>query len=193
MKQLSGIDATFLYMETPETPIICNGFKEHRYVEFVTLALKLGRNIIPVIENLSELDLLLDAAEKHNVKPRVGFRAKLDAEGAGRWRYSSGAKAKFGLSISEIIEAFDVLKNNPFVLERMASNQLGILTPQLLAQQLFLLGGVVVRDADQRLVAGRAQGALHAFEQVEHAIFRAFVAADGMRLEVDDGFLDALP
>lgn len=100
--------------ESPDMPIICNGFKEHRYVEFVTLALKLGRNIIPVIENLSELGLLLEAAEKHGVPPRLGFRAKLDAEGAGRWRYSSGVKAKFGLSISELIEAFEVLKQKGY-------------------------------------------------------------------------------
>ncbi len=100
--------------ESPQTPIICNGFKEHRYIEFVTLALKLGRNIIPVIENLSELDLLLEMAERHGVTPRVGFRAKLDAEGAGRWRYSSGIKAKFGLTISEMIEAFEVLKNRGY-------------------------------------------------------------------------------
>lgn len=43
-------------------------------------------------------------------------------------------------------EAFDVLKNNPFVLERMASNQLGILTPQLLAQ-IIGVEEVVVGDA----------------------------------------------
>ena len=43
-------------------------------------------------------------------------------------------------------EAFDVLRNNPFILERMASNQLGILTPQLLAQ-IIGVQEVVVGDA----------------------------------------------
>jgi hypothetical protein len=43
-------------------------------------------------------------------------------------------------------EAFDVLKNNAFILERMSSNQLGILTPQLLAQILGVQE-VVVGDA----------------------------------------------
>jgi hypothetical protein len=38
---------------------------------------------------------------------------------------------------------------------------------QLLAQQRLLLARVVVRDADQRLVAGRSQAALHRFEQVD--------------------------
>ena len=43
-------------------------------------------------------------------------------------------------------DAFDVMKNNPFILERMASNQLGVLTPQLLAQILGVQE-VVVGDA----------------------------------------------
>src|SRR5262245_59301581 len=34
--------------ETPDALIICNGFKEDRYVEFVAMAAKLGRTIIPV-------------------------------------------------------------------------------------------------------------------------------------------------
>ncbi len=99
-----------LTAETPQMPIICNGFKEGRYVDFVTLAIKLGRNIIPVIENITELELLLQAAERFDVRPRIGVRVKLDVEGAGRWRYSSGAKAKFGLAISEILDVFNLLK-----------------------------------------------------------------------------------
>lgn len=98
-----------LTAETSQMPIICNGFKEGRYVDFVTLAIKLGRNIIPVIENVAELELLLHAAERFDVRPRIGVRVKLDVEGAGRWRYSSGAKAKFGLAISEVLEVFKLL------------------------------------------------------------------------------------
>jgi arginine decarboxylase len=97
--------------ETPHMPIICNGFKEDRYLDFVTLAMKLGRKIIPVIENVSELELLLKAAERFDVRPTIGVRVKLDIQGVGRWRYSSGAKAKFGLSISEVLEAFALLKS----------------------------------------------------------------------------------
>jgi len=80
-------------------------------MEFVTLAAKLGRTIIPVIENLSELKLLLNAAEQYGVRPRIGVRVNLDVQGAGRWRHSSGAKAKFGLSISEVLEVFTILKS----------------------------------------------------------------------------------
>lgn len=53
-------------------------------------------------------------------------------------------------------DAFDVMKNNPFILERMASNQLGVLTPQLLAQILGVQE-VVVGDAIYVDDAGVAQ------------------------------------
>ena len=39
----------------PERLIICNGFKDDSYIEAVTLATKLGRTIIPVVENFEEL------------------------------------------------------------------------------------------------------------------------------------------
>src|SRR5436190_3764473 len=55
--------------ETPDALIICNGFKEDKYVEFVTMAAKLGRTIIPVIENIEELKLIVRAAEQFQVKP----------------------------------------------------------------------------------------------------------------------------
>jgi arginine decarboxylase len=96
--------------ETPDRLIICNGFKEDRYIEFVTLAAKLGRTIIPVIENLTELRLILRCAETFGIRPRIGVRVNLSTPGAGRWRHSSGIKAKFGLSLSEVLEVLDILK-----------------------------------------------------------------------------------
>lgn len=98
--------------ETPDSLIICNGFKEDRYIEFVTLAAKLGRTIIPVIENLQELRLIIKHSKVHNVRPKIGVRVNLAATGAGRWRHSTGIKAKFGLSISETLEVLAFLKKH---------------------------------------------------------------------------------
>jgi arginine decarboxylase len=95
--------------DTPDRLIICNGFKEDRYIEFVTLAAKLGRTIIPVIENLTELKLIVKHAERLGTRPRIGVRVNLSTPGAGRWRHSSGIKAKFGLSLSEVIEVYEFL------------------------------------------------------------------------------------
>ena len=95
----------------PDRLIICNGFKDDSYIEAVILATKLGRLIIPVVENFSELALILKHAEKYQVRPQIGVRVKLASEGAGRWRDSVGDKAKFGLFISEILELFQTLKS----------------------------------------------------------------------------------
>ncbi|HZF15547.1 MAG TPA: biosynthetic arginine decarboxylase [Steroidobacteraceae bacterium] len=97
--------------DAPDRLIICNGFKDDSYIEAVILATKLGRSIIPVVENFSELALILKHAEKYQVRPQIGVRVKLASEGAGRWRDSVGDKAKFGLFISEILELFQALKS----------------------------------------------------------------------------------
>jgi len=95
----------------PERLIICNGFKDDSYIEAVTLATKLGRTIIPVVENFEELGLILKHAETYQVRPRMGVRVKLFSEGSGRWSASAGEKSKFGLFITEILELFNVLKS----------------------------------------------------------------------------------
>jgi arginine decarboxylase len=95
----------------PERLIVCNGFKDDSYIEAVTLATKLGRTIIPVVENFEELGLILKHAENYQVRPRIGVRVKLFSEGSGRWSASAGEKSKFGLFITEILELFNVLKS----------------------------------------------------------------------------------
>ena len=96
----------------PERLIICNGFKDDSYIEAVTLATKLGRTIIPVVENFEELGLILKHARAYQVRPRIGVRVKLFSEGSGRWSSSAGEKSKFGLFITEILELFNVQKSH---------------------------------------------------------------------------------
>jgi len=90
--------------------IICNGFKDSSYIEAVILATKLGRTIIPVVENFDELGLILRHADAYGVRPRIGVRVKLASEGSGRWRDSAGEKSKFGLFITEILELLATLR-----------------------------------------------------------------------------------
>lgn len=99
-------------IETPDQLIICNGFKDAQYIEAITLAHKLGRKIIPVVENLRELLLIINFAEKHGVRPRIGVRVKLAAMGSGRWGTSGGIKSKFGLTIAELLQAIGTLKRH---------------------------------------------------------------------------------
>ena len=96
--------------DSPGRLIICNGFKDDSYIEAVILATKLGRSIIPVVENFAELGYILKHADRYGVRPQVGVRVKLAAEGAGRWRESAGDRSKFGLFTTEILELVDVLR-----------------------------------------------------------------------------------
>ena len=95
---------------SPERLIVCNGFKDSSYIEAVILATKLGRSIVPVVENFAELELILRHAEHHGVRPKIGVRVKLSSEGSGRWSGSAGEKSKFGLFVTEILELVAVLK-----------------------------------------------------------------------------------
>jgi arginine decarboxylase len=97
-------------MASNDTPIICNGFKDAEYIETVMLATKMGRNIIPVVEKYTELELILKYSEQVGVRPQIGMRVKLAARGGGRWQGSGGYRSKFGLTVGEILHGLDVLK-----------------------------------------------------------------------------------
>jgi arginine decarboxylase len=93
-----------------DTPIICNGFKDADFIEMAMLAQKIGRKIIPVVEKYTELDLILEYAEKVGVRPTIGMRVKLAARGGGRWQSSGGYRSKFGLTVGEILRGLEELK-----------------------------------------------------------------------------------
>lgn len=94
-----------LAMSPPETPIICNGFKDDEFVRMTMWAQLIGRRVIPVVERYSELEMILEHAEQLGVRPRLGMRVKLAARGSGRWQSSGGYRSKFGLTVSEILRA----------------------------------------------------------------------------------------
>ena len=104
--------AVMALVDDSETPIICNGFKDEQFIEAVILSTKLGRNIIPVVEKFSELENIIRQAELHGVRPKIGVRVKLSARGAGRWEQSGGERSKFGLFISEVLRAVDLLREH---------------------------------------------------------------------------------
>src|SRR5258706_15784426 len=104
--------AVMALVDDDQTPIICNGFKDDEFIEAVILATKIGKNIIPVVEKFSELELIVKYAKQHNVKPSIGVRVKLSAKGAGRWESSGGVRSKFGLFVSEVTEALEFLRRH---------------------------------------------------------------------------------
>ena len=90
--------------------IICNGYKDHDYIRLALLGRKLGKRVIIVVEQLSEIDDIIRISEETGVKPMIGFRAKLQTRGEGRWAMSTGENAKFGLNTAEILFACEKLK-----------------------------------------------------------------------------------
>ncbi|MGE3840110.1 MAG: biosynthetic arginine decarboxylase [Vicinamibacterales bacterium] len=92
------------------TPIICNGFKDAEFIEMAMMATKMGRHIIPVVEKYTELELILEYAEKIGVRPTIGMRVKLAARGGGRWQNSGGYRSKFGLTVTEILRGLEELR-----------------------------------------------------------------------------------
>jgi arginine decarboxylase len=101
-----------LTTEAPEIPIVCNGFKDAEFIETVILATKLGRDITPIVEKFSELEMIVAQAKKHDVRPKIGIRVKLGTSGAGRWEKSGGSRSKFGLFVSEVLRAVDYLREH---------------------------------------------------------------------------------
>src|SRR5450755_598513 len=93
-----------------ETPIICNGFKDDEYIEMVMLAKKIGRQIIPVVEKYTELDLIAKHSQRVGVRPQIGLRVKLASKGSGRWKSSGGYRSKFGLTVTEALQALAQMK-----------------------------------------------------------------------------------
>ena len=95
---------------TPGSLIICNGYKDDSYIETAMLGQRLGQKIIIVLEQVEEVDIAIATAKRLGIQPHLGVRAKLAAKGSGRWGESAGDRAKFGLSIPEIITVVDKLK-----------------------------------------------------------------------------------
>ncbi len=97
-------------LEDPKALLICNGYKDQRYIETAILARQLERQPIVVIEQASDIDLIIKSSNLLGASPLIGIRAKLSSQSSGRWSNSIGDKSKFGLSIPEILKAIKRLK-----------------------------------------------------------------------------------
>ncbi len=90
--------------------IVCNGYKDEEFMRLALMGQKLGHRVFIVIEQPSEVDVLLAAAEDLGVQPTAGVRIKLSSEGAGRWAQSGGERSKFGLSAAQLMKLIDRLR-----------------------------------------------------------------------------------
>ncbi len=96
--------------QSKDSLLVLNGFKDRDFVRLAFAGAAAGKNVVIVIEKMSELDHTLDLAEEiskinSDVKmPMIGVRVKLYSKGSGKWEKSGGEAAKFGLTTTEILE-----------------------------------------------------------------------------------------
>ncbi|MCX5767321.1 MAG: biosynthetic arginine decarboxylase [Gemmatimonadetes bacterium] len=103
------LQAVLALSESTDHLIVCNGYKDEEFMRLALMGQKLGHDVYIVIEQVSELDVLLQVAAEIGVTPKAGVRIKLSAEGSGRWAQSGGEKSKFGLSPAQLMVIIDKL------------------------------------------------------------------------------------
>ncbi len=103
---------SLLLMADDDMPLLCNGFKDRRMIELALRGMQLGRNVTIVIEKLSELAMVVEVSTELGLRPRLGVRIKLAARSGGRWNASGGTKSKFGMSVSQLLEAIGQLRDH---------------------------------------------------------------------------------
>ncbi|WP_420934246.1 biosynthetic arginine decarboxylase [Alteromonas sp. A081] len=97
---------TVLAMNTNEESLtILNGYKDDEVMRLALLGRKLGRRVVVVVEKYTELLLLVKVSKELDIDPIIGVRSKMTVKGRGKWESSGGERAKFGLTITEIINA----------------------------------------------------------------------------------------
>ncbi|HSY84473.1 MAG TPA: biosynthetic arginine decarboxylase, partial [Gemmatimonadaceae bacterium] len=104
------LQAVLALSEASDHTIVCNGYKDSEFMRLAMMGQKLGHEVFVVIEQLSELDVLLQAADEIGVTPTAGVRVKLASAGSGRWAQSGGEKSKFGLTPQQLVKAVDMLR-----------------------------------------------------------------------------------
>ena len=97
--------------QAPDSLLVCNGFKDDSFIELAFTGTRAGKNVVIVIEKLSELGKVVDRVLETGVKPMVGMRVRLYTRGSGRWEKSGGEQSKFGLTTTELLQAIKLLRD----------------------------------------------------------------------------------
>ena len=99
-------------------PITVNGFKDKEMISLCFLAAQMGHNITLTIEGIGEIESIIKVNKEFNqgkekvITPKIGVRIRLHSSGIGVWAKSGGYSSKFGLSSTELLEAYDLIKKH---------------------------------------------------------------------------------
>ena len=94
----------------PEALLCCNGFKDEDFIRLALWGRRLNKNVVITLEKYTELERVLKVSREMGIRPALGLRFKLHAQGSGKWEDSGGDNAKFGLSTGEMISATEKLR-----------------------------------------------------------------------------------
>jgi len=95
--------------------IICNGIKDTEFLQLAMMSMKLGFNIFIVLESPRELELVLDVVKDSDIRPQLGIRIKLTNTVSGKWAESSGDRSTFGLTIAQIMDVVERLRETGYL------------------------------------------------------------------------------
>jgi arginine decarboxylase len=87
--------------------LVVNGFKDRPFLEAACEATYFKDEVIIVLDEVGELDVLLPLMAEQEHKPILGIRLKLRSKAPGKWALSGGERAKFGLTIPEVLYAVE--------------------------------------------------------------------------------------
>ena len=111
---LDIIETLFKRNLIPNTSfVVCNGFKQQRYVDKITDVKKLGLNVIPILENVSEFVSILDT----NIEFDVGIRLNLSEmlleymESNPKEELFIEIETRFGLEFGEVLKLAREMRN----------------------------------------------------------------------------------
>lgn len=101
-----------LAMNTNQNSLtVINGYKDMDLLRLALMGIQLGRKVIVIVEKYTELTDLMKLSQEIGVEPMIGLRAKIATKSSGKWASSGGDYAKFGLTITEILQAVKYMKS----------------------------------------------------------------------------------
>lgn len=99
--------AALAYLKNPDDLLICNGYKDQRFIELGLYARRIGIDCVFVIETPIEIDLILQTSKRLGIRPKVGVRVRLSSCGSGHWKDSGGDRSVFGLNAAQLMDCVD--------------------------------------------------------------------------------------
>ncbi|MHA3964230.1 MAG: type III PLP-dependent enzyme domain-containing protein [Candidatus Thorarchaeota archaeon SMTZ1-45] len=93
-------------------PIVCNGAKDPKYLKLIKECMKEGYNIAISVESVHESRLIMKRFKPEQTHLVLRIKPYLSVE--GHWSHSTGRDSKFGLSIHDLYDVVELLKQRGF-------------------------------------------------------------------------------